>query len=460
MPGATAYDDRHMSDFEGLLWTLDGDPRLSSTIANLTLLDRRPDEARLIRRLGSAAASVPRLRQRVVPSPGGLAPPSWVDVADFDVRDHVRRLDLGKRVGRRALLDATMAAVAEPFDRDRPLWEFVLVDHLADGGAGLLLRIHHTLTDGQGGLRISRHYIDLERDAPDPDPVPMPVAAPAATGVTDGIGRLARRQVDLARRRVADVADLFVHPDELWRRRLDGASALRSAVSQAGIGDHWLSPLWTERSLDRRLDVLDISLDETVTVAHALGVTVNDVFVTGALAAAGDYHRRKGVPTDDLRVAMPVSTRTGEVAGGNMFSPTQTTLPAGEMSQRERVAAVHEALRATKGAQAISLVESLAGTLNLLPHQLLVWAGARAAGSVDFVTSNLRASRRDVYLAGARMEKNYPVGPLAGTAFNITTMSYRGLLCMGVVTDTAAIDDPKLLRRCLERSYRELLALT
>ena len=448
-----------MSDFEGLLWTLDGDPRLSSTIANLTLLDQAPDEDRLVRRLAFAASAVPRLRQRVVPSPGGLAPPTWVDVADFDVRDHIRRVDLGRRVGRRALLDATMAIVAEPFDRSRPLWEFILVDHLADGRAALLLRIHHTLTDGQGGLRISQHYIDLERDAPDPDPMPIEMASPPPSPLTDGLGRLARRQIDTARRCAHDVAGLVVHPDALWRRGVDRASALRSAVGQAGLGEHWLSPLWTSRSLDRRLDVLDIPLDASKAAAHTLGGTVNDLFVTGALAAAGDYHRRLGCDVDELRVAMPISTRTGHGAGGNMFSPSQTSLPAGKMSAAERFAMVHQSLSATKGTQAIAIVESLAATLNLLPDQLLVWAGAKAAGSVDFVASNLRASGRDVFLAGALMERNYPVGPLAGTAFNITTMSYRGVLCMGVVTDTAAVSDAKLLRRCLERSYQELLAV-
>ena len=94
----------------------------------------------------------------------------------------------------------------------------------------------------------------------------------------------------------------------------------------------------------------------------------------------------------------------------------------------------------------------------VLPHPLLVWAGYRAASTVDFVTSNMRAAPFDIYLAGALMESNYPLGPLAGTAFNLSTMSYRGTLDMGLVSDPAAIEEPALLAKCIERGFRELLA--
>ena len=68
-----------MSDVEALMWTLEKDPHLSSTFANVTVLDRPPG-----RRAAAAAAwsgrvaIVPRLRQRVVP---GARPPGAAGVA-------------------------------------------------------------------------------------------------------------------------------------------------------------------------------------------------------------------------------------------------------------------------------------------------------------------------------------------------------------------------------------------
>ncbi len=201
-----------------------------------------------------------------------------------------------------------------------------------------------------------------------------------------------------------------------------------------------------------------MSLADAKAAAARLGGTVNDFFVAGAVAAAGDYHRQCGSDVDELRVAMPISTRQGDrSAGGNLFSPSQTLLPAGDMSPAERFCAVRDRLATTKSERALGAVESLAGTLNRLPHPFLVWAGYRASSIVDFVTSNMRAAPIDVYLAGALMESNYPIGPLAGTAFNLSTMSYRGTLNMGLVTDPAAVDQPDLLRKGIERAYRDLL---
>ena len=456
------HDARHMTDFEALMWNLDADPRLSSVIANITILDRSPDWDRLVRRLDRASVLVPRLRQHVATSPGGMVPPRWVDDPTFALDHHVRRITLKGRRSRRAALDAAMEIFEEPFDRNRPLWDFVVIDGMADGRAAMLQRLHHALTDGIGGLRISEQFIDFEREAPEPDPVEAPTAVvepPNPWGdLGQAVGEVARRQVDLARHAAEDAWAVLSSPQDLVSRGKDGLDVLRSTARQARLAERRRSPLWTERSLHRRLDTIDISLADARVAASALGGTVNDFFVSGAVAAAGDYHRRCGSEVDDLRVAMPISTRHGDKsAGGNLFSPSQTVLPAGDMPAADRFEAVRDLLATTKAEKSLGAVESLAGTLNRLPHPLLVWAGYRASSIVDFVTSNMRAAPIDVYLAGALMESNYPIGPLAGTAFNLSTMSYRGTLNMGLVTDPAAVDQPDLLRRCMEKAYKDLL---
>jgi hypothetical protein len=101
----------------------------------------------------------------------------------------------------------------------------------------------------------------------------------------------------------------------------------------------------------------------------------------------------------------------------------------------------------------------MAGLVNVLPTSLLVRVARQQVETVDFTTSNVRGAPFDLFIAGAKIEANYPIGPLAGTAFNITTLSSSGWLDMGVHIDLAAIDDPELLRTCLEESYAELLAL-
>jgi WS/DGAT/MGAT family acyltransferase len=459
------HDARHMTDFEALMWNLDADPRLSSVIANITVLDQAPDWDRLVRRLDRASVVVPRLRQHVVTAPGGVVPPRWADDPTFSLDRHVRRITLKGRRSRRAALDAAMEIFEEPFDRNRPLWDFVVIDGLADGRAAMLQRLHHAVTDGIGAIRISEQFVDFERNAPEPDPVEPPpiVDGPARPwgDLGQALGDAARRQVDGARKAAEDAWSTLAHPQDLVSRGRDGLDVLRSTARQARLSEKRCSPLWTERSLHRRLDTIDVSLADAKAAAAALGGTINDFFVTGAVAGAGEYHRRSGCDVDNLRVAMPISTRHGDKsAGGNLFSPSQTVLPAWDMTPLARFEAVRDLLSTTKAEKALGAVESLAGTLNLLPHPLLVWAGYRASSIVDFVTSNMRAAPIDVYLGGALMESNYPIGPLAGTAFNLSTMSYRGTLNMGLVTDPAAIDQPDLLRRCIEKAFKDLLRAT
>ena len=59
-------------------------------------------------------------------------------------------------------------------------------------------------------------------------------------------------------------------------------------------------------------------------------------------------------------------------------------------------------------------------------------------------------------MAGAELLENYPVGPLAGVAFNLTLLSYNHSLDMGVNIDTAAVAEPERLRDCLEKAFNEL----
>jgi diacylglycerol O-acyltransferase len=155
---------------------------------------------------------------------------------------------------------------------------------------------------------------------------------------------------------------------------------------------------------------------------------------------------------------MPVSTRHDRSAGGNAFSPTQTLVPTGEMAITERFELIHHALTAVKTERVIDALEGAANAAAMLPSAALVRTGQHLAGSVDFVCSNVRAAPFDLFIGGAFMEANYPLGPLAGTAFNLTTMSYRGWLFLGLVTDPAAVQHPEELLSELDAAYAALLS--
>ena len=80
-----------------------------------------------------------------------------------------------------------------------------------------------------------------------------------------------------------------------------------------------------------------------------------------------------------------------------------------------------------------------------LPTSLVTRLARQQAQTVDFATSNVRGSPVPMYIAGAQLLENYPMGPLAGVAFNLTLLSYLGSLDMGLNIDAAAVAEPERL---------------
>jgi WS/DGAT/MGAT family acyltransferase len=455
-------NERRMSDVEALMWNLEKDPHLSSSIANVTFLDAAPDPDRLRMRLQRATAMVPRLRQRVVPALGRLAPPEWRDDDDFDLDYHLRWVALPAPGSRRQLLDLAATLVQTPFDRTRPLWEFVVVEGLEDGGAAMIQKLHHAIADGEGSIRMSEQFIDLARDATEPiapdRPAPATITTNLVETTVDTLTHQLRRGLGVARRAAQGSLGLLLDPRRFVALAEDVAELSRSAMRQVVVSDPARSPLWRERSLRRRIDTLQVPLDDARLAAKALGGSLNDIFVTAAAGGAGAYHRTMGEPVDELRITMPVSTRTDSSAGGNAFTPTRVLLPVGIEDPAERFTAIRERLETTKHERAMGVIDGLAGLANLLPTSVAVRVARQQVETVDFATSNVRGAPFPLYIAGARILANYPVGPTGGTAWNLTLMSYDGHLDMGLNCDTGAVADPDLLREAIATEFAALIA--
>jgi hypothetical protein len=232
----------------------------------------------------------------------------------------------------------------------------------------------------------------------------------------------------------------------------------RSFVRQVVVTEAAHSPLWAgNHGLGRAFEIFSFSLDDAKDAAHKLGGTVNDLFVAGVAGGAGAYHRAKGAPVDELRMTMPISTRQDKSAGGNAFAPARVLVPAGTEDPVKRFMEVHERLGTTRSERALGWAGALAGALTALPDPLLVRMARSQVDTVDFATSNVRGAPFDLWIAGARILANHPFGPTGGTAFNATVLSSAGSMDVGVNCDTAAIDDPGLLRQCIEDGIAEVI---
>ncbi|NQY54901.1 MAG: DUF1298 domain-containing protein [Ilumatobacteraceae bacterium] len=454
-----------MTDTEALMWRLERHRGLSSTFANLAVLDQQPDIDRLRARLTRAAAAIPRLRQRVDERAGR---PRWFIDGDLDVDTHVRHVAVATPGTKRELLDLAATITADPFDPTRPLWQFIVIDGLADGRSALLQKVHHAITDGQGGVELATAYLDIERDPADDDRADSDHAAALASAQSpestdlDNVSSSDPSHDDTAERvRAAlagilrvplgvrrQVGDLLAEPDSIADAN---RAALRTLddVGRELAAERAASPLWTQRSSRRRLFTTEASVSALGTAARAFGGTVNAAFVTAAAEAAGDYHRRVGSPVDSLRASIAVSTRTDQ-SGSNAFTLARIDVPTATMPIGERFAAVAAAIESARAATPDRLVDTAAALGAALPTSLVArFAGAQAR-SIDIATSNVRGAPVDTFVAGARVVANVPIGPLLGVPVNLTALSQGDRFDIGVHIDPTAIDDSAMFAQCVD----------
>jgi diacylglycerol O-acyltransferase / wax synthase len=477
VPGVTFQ--RRMSDFEALMWNVEKDPWLNPSGGVIVVCDRPPNVADFRRRIVHAVAEIPRLRERVVPGVGRLSPPSWAPDPEFDLNNHLRHVALPAPGTLRQLYDLAARLMQDPFDRTRPLWLFVIIDGLEGGRGAMFAKLHHTIADGYAALRLAELYLTLERDAPPAPDVDLERVlresvdedrgASDSGGGLGGVGATAvgtarhlwRRQLGRARRAAGEIVLWGADPRrpvDLAARAVATIGQVRSQVDSGG-GVRGGSPLWRGRSRHRHFDVVRVPLDSMRGSAKVLGGSVNDAFVTGAVLGAVLYHERRETPLDALNISFVVSTRATGGADTNAFVPTRVQVPGGPMTVEERFAAVRARLAVGReGARTGGGMGSVAGLANLLPTSLVTGVARSQTASMDFATSNMRGAPVPTYVSGARILWTGTLGPVAGTAFNLTAMSYDGSFDMGLHVDPVAVGDCDDLRRCIETGFEQLLA--
>jgi diacylglycerol O-acyltransferase len=218
------------------------------------------------------------------------------------------------------------------------------------------------------------------------------------------------------------------------------------------------SDVMAERSLARRFEVHTISLPTLLAAAHKLGGSLNDAYVTGIAGALGRYHERYESDVDELRLAMPISTRNRGDDAANRFVPARVVVPIQPSADAPKLfELVRERLTAARGETAIGAAEGLAVFLTGLPTAFLVAMTRAQTRTTDFAATNLRGSPVPLFIAGERMLANYPFGPRAGTALNATVLSYCEDLNIGLNIDPSAIADVDAFMADVAESFDALL---
>jgi diacylglycerol O-acyltransferase / wax synthase len=442
----------------------------------------------------------PLFTRKLAFMPFDLANPIWVpqeqDALDLDW--HIQSLVLPKP-GTRAQLEAMVATLHEGMlDRDRPLWQFTIIEGLQSGEIAFYAKIHHAGLDGQGGVALAQATLDLEPklpklngtkaarkvDATSLTPsaakmisaalrtsvarygkilkaVPSAVKSVGTLGLNAGVSALSSSQAkklgapseQLAG--MANIAEMAASVATL--KPTDTPLQAAKKLLPKGIKLGPRTPLNVAITAKRGFATARIPLDETKWIAKQFGVKLNEiVLATCAGALRRTYARDKAALSKAMVSAVPASLRApGDTSQNNQVTMMLVNLATNVADPAKRLAAITASSQNAKlmtGAMkgVMSSATSDLPTLGIpwlmsiiTPLYKTAVASNRIPVVANVVISNVPGPPVPLYMAGAKMTSYYPVSIVThGLALNITIHSYAGNLDYGFIA--AKNEVPKL----------------
>ncbi len=429
--------------------------------------------------------------------PVGIGHWEWEDDTDFDLRRHLRRIELADSSPE--TLHAHLSSYfSVPFDRDHPLWEMQLLTGPADdpdAPAYLFSRFHHALGDG---IRLVQLIIGLC------DPVDG--AIPQVVGRRGEHHSTLETAVIAGHQAVADTVDYVKHA-------LDAASGLGGKLvatlnplnlphtlesvvdlvrhpvkitdaltSVASDNNEWTNSvrevsrvLLTERaetglwhghaSGDKAIDWLsDISFDDVRAVARHYDGTINDTLMSVVSLALTAYLVERGIrEVHDLGWLMPVSLQPVDpglpATLGNYFSVVLFSMPLGIEDPGDLIAETHRRTERIKHSIEPVVTFGVQRAIAESPGPVAKAATGFFAGKTIGQLTNVPGPRTQMALVGAPVRSMLGWVPMQGDQpLGVCLFSYNGTINIGVAADTALIPDVGRLTSLLRTHIDDLVA--
>ena len=408
---------------------------------------------------------VPQFRWKLRPAPlTAIARPYWIDDEQFDLDWHLNHVALPTPGDDRALSRLVARLLSSQLDRTRPLWEMWVIESLEGGRTAVLAKIHHAIIDGQSGAELATLLFDLEPDpGPGPEPPPWnPEPAPTDMAVLG----------DIARRAMAWPTNVGALTSQFAQQ---GLEYLRHTTSPAATTHPFQAPRTPFNGTltpSRSFASSSVPLAAAKQVKDAFGVKLNDVVVAVVAGALRSYlDDVDTVPSAPLVAQIPVSVRTDDDDHiGTKVSMMFAAMATDVNDPAERLRAIHASTSAAKAMrQALTARQIMSLTDNTAPALVGLAARAWTTAGIDrgvppvfnVIVSNVPGPPIDLYLAGARIQAMYPMGPLLfGSGINFTIVSNATNLDVGVLACPDLVPDVWDVAARIPRAFDELLDAT
>jgi len=390
-----------------------------------------------------ALTRIPRYRQRLAYTPME-GHPVWIDAADFDLSDHLRHLALPTPGSDAQLKELVGWIVSQPLDHRRPLWEMWVVEGLDRGKQfAVVTKMHHCMIDGGTGVNLMQSLLRASPEFEIPGREPFaPRRAPSRLELARyEVGRRAGAPWRLAR----GAGELIALGSKLPGRLSQGIGAfseLMEHVLPASKTPISRAPLHARR----RVDWLEVPLDELTRLRRSLDVTLNDLVLAIVAGALRRYLERRGVDLEGLefRVSIPVNVRSDsekDEQAGNRVSSWMISMPLDEPDPLRQLATISQKTRGLKDSHQSIAVEMLMAAADELPA-LLSLSTAAMRGQVSMIVTNVPGPPIPLYMLGCQALSMQPLVPLIpGAGIGVALLSYNGSVFWGFQADYDLVPD-------------------
>jgi len=361
--------------------------------------------------------------------------PAWETDNHLDLDYHVRHSALPAPGGERELGILVSRLHSNALDFDRPLWEVHIIEGLEGGRLALYAKMHHSLIDGVGGMRLLQRAMATSARAREFTP-------PWSIGATQTPHK--KRDHGASAEPMAALIEALKREGGNLRQAVRGVADAWK-LGSGGEGDALIAPFDAPNSLlnqritpARRFATQQYSLQRLRTLADSAGVTLNDVVLAISAGALRRFLKElHALPGQALTAGLPVSVRPqGDQALGTAISFILANLGTDVADPLLRLDAIHAStLRAKELLQGLPRAALNSFTmLYMAPFVLsqLTGIGGHGRPMFNVAISNVPGPEKSLYFGGAKLEAMYPVSVLQhGQALNVTCVSYAGKLNFG-----------------------------
>ncbi|WP_371194400.1 wax ester/triacylglycerol synthase family O-acyltransferase [Glaciecola sp. SC05] len=379
--------------------------------------------------------------------------PSWEIDENFDIHYHVRHSALPKPGKMEDLLELASRLHSRLLDRERPLWEFHLIEGVENNQFALYMKMHHAAIDGMGGIELMENCLSLvAQDEVKAPWVGVPKYQKMATQESLGLKEKTTKfveKVSSSSKMVQDLSKMFMGQG----LKAVGIDKNTSPVPFSAPKSLFNVPITGAR----RFAVKNLSLAELKALGKQANATVNDIVLALCSGALRKYMMDKGaLPKKSLIASVPVSVRQVN-RSGNQITYVIANLATNEPDTMTRLNLIGQSTQDAKS-ELVNVSTDAATNFAVMAQGVVAVLNQLNLSSItppaaNVTISNVPGPRQPLYFGQAKLKATYPLSVLIdGQSLNITVVSYCDSIGFGLMACRDTIGDVQVIADYIEEA--------